>query len=162
MMVSKFKNTENIHTLTYNVIDQVMELINYGCNFYAACEMAKLDIVLVDRWLDRGKREEERVRGRKKKIKLKEQIYYDFYKASRSVKGQSECREIIQLQGFAKDNYIPLIWHLQHAYPEHWGKQNKTQITGANDGPIEIVEGSKDELISKLLTFATDYEEEDD
>ena len=76
----------------------------------------------VYRWLERGRREEKRLRRPTAKPKPSEAIYKQFCDAYKKGLAEGEIRAVAAIRQAAAESWQAAAWLLERRFPERWGR----------------------------------------
>lgn len=127
---------------------RIVNALEAGNYFDAACEYAGITATTGYNWKARGKKESERRENPNVKEGsqqwLEEQPYLEFFEAVTRASANVEIRTMAlihragtgdEAKGIQGD-WRALTWFMEHRYPEKWGR-TRVESTGANGGAIE-------------------------
>lgn len=129
--------------LTSDVQKNIIQALEAGNYFDAACEYAGITATTGYNWMSRGRDELERRKNANVKEGTKqwttEQPFVEFFEAVSRTSAKVEIGVIAQIRTLGKDDWRALAWFMEHRYPTKWGKQyseGKTELTGKDGGAI--------------------------
>jgi hypothetical protein len=107
-------------------------------------------------WLERGKRERERLQVLEDEtVTETEVMYLEFLEAVEKARASAELRAVAQIQqAAATGQWQASAWYLERSYPQKWGRKDYTEITGEGGGAIKV-DVATDELERKILEIAS-------
>lgn len=115
--------------LTYDLIDQIAELVRNGNYIETASAVAGINKNSLYRWLKRGAREEERLaKNPKLKGKIEEKIYVDFSNAVKKAMAESEADDLENIKKASREDWKASAWRLERRFPNRWGRKEKVDI----------------------------------
>lgn len=65
-------------------------------------------------------------------------IYSEFSEAFRRARATAEADAVRLIVEAGRKEWRALAWFLERSFPEHYGKRTKTELTGAQGGPITL------------------------
>jgi len=115
--------------LTYELIDQIADLVREGNYIETASAVVGLDKVSLYRWLKRGAREEERLaKNPKLKGKTEEKIFIEFSNAVKKAMAESEADDLENIKKASREDWKASAWRLERRFPNRWGRKEKVDI----------------------------------
>lgn len=147
--------------LTKEVQENIVLMLKLGNYIEAAAPFAGVTKKSIYNWMERGRREEDRVNAAKgRKIRKAEKPFVDFLHAVEKAMAESEIRDVQVLYSAAKKDPKWAAWRLERKYPDRWGRKDKHEVTGKDGGPIEV-EDPKEKLLQKLNEMAARKEQDE-
>lgn len=80
-----------------------------------------------------------------------EQRYLDFMMDVDRARSDAISHNLQMIQDAAPKNWQAAAWYLERTAPQFFGRHMRTEITGPNNGPVQV-EVSKQELVDELLS----------
>lgn len=142
--------------LTQERVETILEALKTGCYIETACLYAGISVATMYNWLERGKRERERLQVLEDEtVTETEVIYLEFLEAVEKARASAELRAVAQIQtAAATGQWQASAWYLERSYPQKWGRKDYTEITGEGGGAIRV-DVATDELERKILEIAS-------
>jgi len=151
---------------TPEVIEKFADYMGAGLYFEDACDLCHITRTTGWRWLQWGEEAIEDANGVLEDVPEEKQIYAQFCNTIRARAAAAIARNAALVQQHAQDRQKPkdkqtnedllpgdwraAAWFLEHRRPDTWGRrEQKTQVTGAGGGPIEVDHASG--LIERIL-----------
>lgn len=123
--------------LTKELQQKIISALTAGNYQDTAAAYAGISTSCFYNWLERGKKERDRLAAGEK-AKKTEQIFLEFVDAIESARAQAEVRSVALIQKAANDGtWQAAAWYLERSHPQRWGRLNRTEISGPEGGPIE-------------------------
>lgn len=127
--------------LTSEIQNKIVTAIRAGNYIETAAAYAGISKNTLYDWLKRGAREKERLeRNPRARIKKSEAPYVEFSDAVEKAMAEAEIRDVAIIAKAAEENWQAAAWRLERKYPERWGRREKIEHVGKDDGPIETVQ----------------------
>ncbi len=133
------------NSMTEHRVQIIIDTTRKGGSLKQAAKMAKMTIVTLTQWLDRGKYltslAEKKEQGEEVPLADQEmfaqkmatdekQQYVSFYQAYLEADGQFQEEMIQYIAGAAPTDWRAAAWHLEKRYPEEFGKAVTVHNTG--------------------------------
>ena len=123
--------------LTKEIQQKIISALTAGNYQDTASAYAGISTSCFYNWLERGKKERDRLIAGEK-AKKAEEIFVEFVDAIESARAQAEVRSVALIQKAANDGtWQAAAWYLERSHPQRWGRINRTEISGPDGGPIE-------------------------
>lgn len=140
---------------------RLIEALTAGNYMNIACEYAGIGESTVYKWLAEARDEFAAVsQGRlpdKEKARLLEMA-----DAINNARAEAETRNVFMIQKAAREGtWQAAAWWLERTAPKRWGRYVRTQITGPDDGPVQVAVTTRD-LEAKLSQLIEDASNGDD
>ena len=110
-------------TKVTQVQERVVQAMRAGNYAEAACRAAGIGESTFYRWMRRGEREAEGP-------------YRDFYDAVRRAEAEAEVHAVATVRKAMTESWQAAIAYLERRHPERWRRQQRTELTGRNGGPL--------------------------
>lgn len=148
-------------TVEHPKFQRLIEALAAGNYMTIACEYAGIGESTVYRWLAQARDEFAAVsQGR---IPDKEAMrVVEMAEAINNARAEAETRNVFLIQRAAKEGtWQAAAWWLERTAPKRWGRFVRTEITGPDDGPVQVAVTTRD-LESKLAQLIEDATNGDD
>lgn len=162
--------------LTPEIHKSIVSYVAAGNFFSTACELTGVSVNTAGEWL---------ARGRGKSTRKADEVYVKFAQDVDKAVAQGEAAAVLRIRNaaqggtevkaevvekFDKDgnliqrterkelqppNWTADAWFLERRFPERWNPKHKVELTGKDDGPVEVkdVSEAKETLAAKLATI---------
>ena len=108
----------------------ILEEIRAGSFHKIACQRAGISDTTFRNWMNRGKKELERVaQSPRRRIRRKERIYTDFFQNVLKAEAFSESELVKLWRRAAPEDWRAAAEFLARRYPERWSPTRKVQLT---------------------------------
>lgn len=105
---------------------KILNAIRAGAYMETAAAAAGVNKETLYAWLKRGNVEPE-------------SIYSAFVEAVHEAQASAELRDVLTLSKAAADgDWRAAAWRLERKFPKRWGLTTKTELTGADGGPVAV------------------------
>lgn len=118
-MASKF--------LTPERRDVICRAVRAGATYRAAAEHAGVKAGTMLKWRDRGLNPDETDRA-----------YVDFAQELAKATADAEVGAVAVIRKAMGDDWRAAAWFLERRHPDVWGQRQRTELTGARGGPVEV------------------------
>ena len=116
--------------LTEDLEKLILEEIRAGSFHKIACQRAGISDTTFRNWMNRGKKELERVaQSPRRRIRRKERIYTDFFQNVLKAEAFSESELVKLWRRAAPEDWRAAAEFLARRYPERWSPTRKVQLT---------------------------------
>ena len=126
--------------LTKERTKKIADLITAGNDAETSAMASGISKAAYYVWLARGRAEIDRLtRNPKLKAKASEQPYIEFVETIEQARAEAEARLVVLVSKAAADpkTWQAATWLLERREPKKWGRVNRTEITGADGGPVK-------------------------
>jgi len=139
---------------TPELIEKFAGYMGDGLYFEDACDLCHVTRRTGYRWLEWGEEAIEEADGNLDCVPEEKRLYAEFCHTVRARAAAAIARNAALVQQRAEDDHPgdwrAAAWFLEHRRPDTWGRrEQKTQVTGAGGGPIEVDHASG--LIERIL-----------
>lgn len=134
-------------------VQQLLTALRYGNYMDAACAAAGVGVTTVYRWINEGQDESQRIASGEEPNPHKAN-YVEIMEAIQKARGEAEARNVAVIQKAAQDGtWQASAWWLERSRPQKWGRYTRTEISGPNEGPLQMNVTSDDleNLIAQIL-----------
>lgn len=126
--------------LTPEVQDRIVQAVSAGNYQDVAARYAGIDPATFYRWMAAGAEPDA------------PDALREFREAVESARAQSEVRAIALIQKAASDGtWQAAAWFLERSHPHRWGRLQRTEVTGAGGGPVEVDVAGLERKIAEAL-----------
>lgn len=134
----------------------ILDALKTGCYVETACLYAGISVATMYNWVERGKRERERLTVFPDELGYEtEVVFLEFLEAVEKARATAELRAVAQIQKAASEGtWQAASWYLERSAPKRWGRKDYTELTGEDGGAIRI-DVATDELERKILEIAS-------
>jgi len=87
--------------------------------------------------------------GERDKLEGKSNMKVEFFDRIKKAQSGAEMRAVSGILQAGRNNWTAYAWFLERKYGVRWGKKETHQLTGADGGPIEIVD-AKEKLLEEI------------
>jgi hypothetical protein len=122
------------------VVGAITKALKAGCTKKDACDLASISEQTFYRWIREGETAEEG------------SVAYQFCESIKKAIAEARARNITIIQKHAVKNWTAAAWWLERSDPEHWGKRDKLEMTGADGGALEMKVISEKEISNDEIT----------
>jgi hypothetical protein len=84
-----------------------------------------------------------------------EEPYKTFYEATQVAYAEAENALVQTIKNAAKTNWLPAAWLLERTHKDRYALTTKSEVSGPDGGPVEIV-AIQQSILSKLSRIAAD------
>lgn len=127
---------------------KIVELIRAGNYAETAATIANIGIATYYTWMNKGDGPKART------------PYKEFREAVQAAKAEAEARMVMVIQRAANDgSWQAASWYLERTQQNKYGKQNRVELTGAQNGPIKL-DMTVDELESRIARILDKHTDE--
>jgi hypothetical protein len=116
-------------------IAAICESISIGCTRKRAAVAAGVSEVTYYAWASKGEAERKRLQQKGARPRQSQAIYVEFLKAIEEAEATAEQIHVARIADSGPEGSK---WILTRRFPNEWGNKTQTQLTGKNEGPIEI------------------------
>ena len=99
-------------------------------------------------WLLRG---EELSHVEDRELNEEEQMFCDFFAEVKKAKAISEMKSVEVIRSASQTQWQAAAWYLERTASDRWGRVQRTEITGADGGAIEINADALNRKLEALL-----------
>lgn len=123
-------------TLTEKVIESTAQYLAMGMPVEKAARLSGISPSVFYKWQAIGRDEEERrLNGERADRKL--DLYVQFVEGIEKGRGAFVARNLARIDKAAEDgNWQAAAWSLERRYPKDFGRVSRTELTGADGGPV--------------------------
>lgn len=126
--------------LTKERTQKIADLIAAGNDAETSAVASGISKAAYYNWLARGRAEIDRLtKNPRLKSKASEQPYVEFVETIEQARAEAEARLVVLVSKAAADpkTWQAATWLLERREPKKWGRINRTEITGADGGPVK-------------------------
>jgi transposase len=126
--------------LTDDVQERLLRMLQAGVYQDAAADAAGVGRSTYYAWLERGRRERERLAGdARRKAKPDERRYLDFLDAVETARGTAEVRYTLAIQQAAqRGTWQAAAWWLERSFPDRYGRRERRDGDVDGLGAIDL------------------------
>lgn len=140
---------------------RLVEALAAGNYMNVACEYAGIGETTVYRWLAEARDEFAAVSQGRVPDKDKARVV-ELADAITNARAEAETRNVFLIQKAAKEGtWQAAAWWLERTSPKRWGRYVRTEVTGPDDGPVQLSVTASD-LETKLAQLIQDASDGDD
>jgi transposase len=125
--------------LTKDVHDLIVDAIKLGNYQEHAANAAGITAATFYNWIDRGKRERERLSSSDEKPNPKETIFLEFFEAVEKAKALAIAQNVAVIQrAAATGTWQAAAWWLERTAQKVYGRKQQLEHSGNADNPIAL------------------------
>jgi transposase len=125
--------------LTKEVHDLIVDAIRLGNYQDYAANAAGITVTTFYNWMDRGKRERERLMNADEKPNPKEAIFLEFFEAVEKAKGLAIAQNVAVIQrAAATGTWQAAAWWLERTAQKTYGRKQQLEHSGNAENPIAL------------------------
>jgi hypothetical protein len=128
--------------------EAIVDLLKRGNYISTAARAVGINPVTIGAWVRKGNELSEVDR----ELDETEQMFVDFAVEVEKARAFAEVSHVETIRQASKDNWTASAWWLERSNPGNWGRVQRTEITGAGGGAIEIDAESVNRKIEALLS----------
>jgi hypothetical protein len=128
--------------------EAIVDLLKRGNYISTAARAVGINPVTIGAWVRKGHELSEVDR----ELDETEQMFVDFAVEVEKARAFAEVSHVETIRQASKDNWTASAWWLERSNPNNWGRVQRTEITGAGGGAIEIDVESVNRKIEALLS----------
>lgn len=141
--------------LTPQVQEGIINSIRLG-NYQDHASLANgISVSTFYNWLERGKKERERIEDLELSPNPKEALYLDFLEAVEKAKAEAIQRNVGIIQKAASiGSWQAAAWYLERTVPTIYGRKQQVALQGVENGaPVQVTVDTKDleDKVSRIL-----------
>ena len=149
--------------LTDEMHDKIVGTLRLGNYVEHAALYAGISRATLYNWLKKGDVAREKRDGGED-LEEAETRYAKFSEDVDNARAAAVVRNVSIIQQAAQTNWQAAGWWLERTAPQHFGRQMRTEVSGPNQGPVQV-QVTRDELIeeiTRLLDVVEEVDLEDD
>ena len=112
--------------LDKDLVASITKALKAGCTKKDACALASISEQTFYRWMKEGENSPEGGTA------------WEFCESVKKAIAEARARNITIIQKHAVNNWTAAAWYLERSDPEHWGKRDRVEMTGAEGGAMEM------------------------
>jgi hypothetical protein len=124
--------------LTPEVQEDICRAVRAGNYLETAarrCGLAKSTLYL---WLSRGAKELQRLDANPRaRMRKSEAPFVAFSDAVKKAEADAETKAVATIMLAGQTQWQAMAWYLERKYHKRWGRRQRTELTGADGGPIQ-------------------------
>lgn len=143
--------------------ERIVQTLRLGNYVEHAASYAGISRATLYNWLRKGDEAREK-REIGEPLDENEERYARFSEDVDNARAAAVVRNVGIIQQAAQTNWQAAGWWLERTAPQHFGRQMRTEVSGPNQGPVQV-SVTRDDLIdeiTRLLDTADNSDNEDD
>jgi transposase len=146
--------------LTPEVYGHIVQSLRAGNYVEHAASSAGISRTSLYDWLRKGEAAIHKREAGEPLTEMEER-YSTFVIDVEEARAAAVSRNLGMIQEAAPKNWQAAAWFLERTAPQFFGRHTRTEITGPNNGPVQV-EVSKQELVDELLSVLEAMDDEED
>lgn len=147
--------------LTPDVQDRIVQALRAGNYVDTAAQFAGISRPTLYRWLERGDRAAEKA-DLGETLSEQEEMFLNFRNEVDAARASATVRNVSLISQAAQNSWQAAAWWLERTNPNLWGRQTRTEVSGPNNGPINVSVTADDlEIIVRTILQSDDEDEVD-
>jgi hypothetical protein len=147
--------------LTPEVQKRIVVALRAGNYVETAASFAGISRPTIYRWLEKGDRAADKL-DTDQELTEKELLYLDFRNEVEQARADAMVRNVSMISQAAQTTWQAAAWWLERTAPQMWGRQLRAEVSGPNNGPINVNVSSDDlEALVQSILRAEDKDEEE-
>jgi hypothetical protein len=145
-------------SLTTDAQERILEAIKAGNYNETAAKYAGIAVSTFYGWMERGRRERDRIAALGGEPDAKEVTFLDFMEAVEKAEAESEVRDVaIIARAAATGTWQAAAWRLERKHPRKYGRFDRSEVSGPEGGPVRIDVSTEDleRKINRILESRT-------
>jgi hypothetical protein len=123
--------------LNQAIQDKIVDAILGGNYLETAAQFAGVSRATLFDWLAKGREAQAQIQKEQELIP-NGQLYADFLDAVESAQARAEVQAVASLRKAGLEHWQATAWWLERSRPRKYGRLERTEITGAEGGPIAV------------------------
>jgi transposase-like protein len=116
----------------------IVDALTAGNYIETAAKIAGVAPASIYSWLDKGRTASDLIQAGHD-IDENDRIYMEFAEAVEKARAQAEARNLLLIQQAAQSGtWQAAAWYLERSFPKRWGRKDKLEMTGKDEGPLEV------------------------
>ena len=149
------KKTGRPTILTETKMKAITDLLERGNTYTASARAVGINPTTLSKWVRRGKE----LSMLSRELDETERSFVEFAHAVEKARATAEIRAVEKIRQAGDSSWQAAAWYLERANPQDWGLIRRTELTGANGGPIEVdVEAMNRKLEALIANTVIDVE----
>jgi len=134
--------------LNQAMFDAIIDLLKRGNYLSTTAKAVGITPATITSWANKGNAilDEER-----DDLTPTEQLYASFAIEVEKARGFAEVQNVEVIRRASQDNWTAAAWWLERTNPKSWGRVQRTEITGADGGAIEVDASAVNRKIEAML-----------
>lgn len=128
--------------------EKICQAIRGGNYAVVAARYAGISTKTYYAWLERGEREPN-------------SIYGEFLHAIKDAESTAEVQAVAEVRLAGRESWQASMTWLERKFPDRWGRREKVEHSGPNDGPIQHEISSFQEAAGKIFVKGKDTTKRD-
>ena len=120
--------------LNQAMFDAIVDLLKRGNYVNTTARAVGIDPSNISVWVKKGRDLEALDR----ELDETEQMFVLFSHEVEKARAFAEVQNVEVIRKASQDNWTAAAWWLERTSPQNWGRVQRTEITGANGGAIEV------------------------
>lgn len=129
---------------------RLCESVSNGVPLKIAAQTQGLNVSTVLRWRQRGEVAMELL-AQDKEVPLYEQQFIPLVESLSRARGQALEERIAQVADAGHTDWRAASWYLERQVPSEFGQVNRTELTGADGGPIQLAQAELASEAEKIV-----------
>ena len=129
------------------MFDAIVDLLKRGNYISTTAKAVGISPLTISAWIRKG----NELANEERDLDETELMFVNFAIEVEKARGFAEVQNVEVIRKASQDNWTAAAWWLERTNPQNWGKVQRTEITGANGGAIEIDAESVNRKIEALL-----------
>ena len=130
------------------MLEAVVDLLKRGNYITTTAKAVGISPVTIGAWVKKGHDLAELDR----ELDETEQLFVEFSVEVEKARAFAEIQHVENIRQASRENWTASAWWLERTNPKEWGKVQRTEITGADGGAIQIDAESVNRKIEALLS----------
>lgn len=143
--MAESKTGRRVASVQSEKVQTLITALKAGAYIQTACVYSGVSESTVYRWLERGRKENERI-DNEEKPNADEAPYLELWESIEKARAEATLRNLQIIQTSAQNgSWQASAWFLERTMPAMYGRRNYNEVTGANGGALQV-EMSVEEL----------------
>jgi hypothetical protein len=138
--------------LNEEMIAKIVDATQWGNYATTICDYVGITTQTLHNWLRKG---EELSEVEDRELTEEEQLFVKLFYDIRKARSLSEMRAVEKIRKAGEQDWKAAAWFLERTATSRWGRVDRTEITGAEGGAIEISAESVSRKLEALMAKAS-------
>ena len=136
--MAKSKTGRKVASIDSTKVQTLINALKAGAYIQTACVYAGVSESTVYRWLDRGRKENERIEN-EEQPNAEEAPYLELWESIEKARAEATLRNLQVIQTSAQNgSWQASAWFLERTMPALYARRAYNEVTGPNGGPLQV------------------------
>ena len=119
-------------------VEDLINNLRLGLYVNQACELTGISLSSYYAWKQRAEEIEESLENSDDEPTTADHLFLDFLDAVKKARATAEAFHLRNVRDAGETSWQASAWWLERSAPDRWGRRERVEVTGKDEGPLRI------------------------